>query len=280
MDASEVPEPTDPPSTDKRMRLRYAGVCRLCGSDLPAHTAAIYDKTTKTVRCIDCAPTDIASEPHPAPVVTSRAGSSARREYERRKTKDEERLRQKWGRLGGVAVALSDERQSTTAWATGALGEERLGAHLDGLASPSLAVLHDRRIPRSRANIDHLVITPSGIWVVDAKRYKARPRLEIEGGILRPRVDKLIVGRRNKTKLVDDNLKQIDLVRGVVGELPVTGALCFVGPDRPRIGGSFTTRGVHGLSPKKLSRLLTRPAEPRLDVAEVCRILETSLPPA
>lgn len=261
---------------DQRMKLRYAGSCRLCGTMLPARTDAVYERATKTVRCVECAPAGVEH----APVVTSHAGASARREYERRKSRDEERLRQKWGRLGGVAVALSDERQSTTAWATAAVGEERLGAHLDGLASPSLAVLHDRRIPRSRANIDHLVITPSGIWVVDAKRYKGRPRLEIEGGILRPRVDKLIVGRRNKTKLVDDMLKQIDVVRGIVGGLPVTGALCFVGPDKPRIGGSFTTRGVHVLSPKKLSTLLTQPAEPCLDVAEVRRILETSLPPA
>jgi hypothetical protein len=57
-------------------------------------------------------------------------------------------------------VALSDERQSTTAWARGAVGEERLGLALDALACPDVAVLHDRRIPRTRANIDHIVVTP------------------------------------------------------------------------------------------------------------------------
>lgn len=261
---------------DKRMKLRYAGSCRLCGTTLPARTDAVYERATKTVRCVECAPAGV----EPAPVVTSRAGSSARREYERRKTKDEERLREKWGRLGGVAVALSDERQSTTAWATGAVGEERLGARLDSLASSSLAVLHDRRIPRSRANIDHLVITQSGIWVVDAKRYKGGPRLEIEGGILRPRVDKLIVGRRNCTTTVDGVLKQVGVVQDVVGEVPVTGVLRFVDADWPLIGGDFTIRGVHVLWPKKLCKLLTQPTEPCLDVAEVCRTLETSLPPA
>jgi hypothetical protein len=87
------------------------------------------------------------------------AESSARREYERRKAKDEERLRQRWGKLGGIAVALSDERQSTKAWATGAIGEERLGAWLDSLVSESVAVLHDRRIPGTKANFDHVAIT-------------------------------------------------------------------------------------------------------------------------
>ena len=196
--------------TDKRMKLRYAGACRLCGTELTRRADAIYERTSKTVRCVECPPSPIAAptqpvdpglaEPpldDPAPGV---AGGSARREYERRKAKDEERLRQKWGRFGGIAVALSDERQSTTAWERGAVGEERLGARLDALASEDIAVLHDRRIPRSKANIDHIVITRAGIWVIDAKRYKGKPELRVEGGILRPRIEKLLVGRRDCTE--------------------------------------------------------------------------------
>jgi hypothetical protein len=39
----------------KKMRLRYAGACRLCGASLPAGTEAIYESETKTVRCLECA---------------------------------------------------------------------------------------------------------------------------------------------------------------------------------------------------------------------------------
>jgi len=184
------------------MKLRYAGRCRLCGSELSARANAIYERAAKTVRCVEC------PEPQEEPgVVVAEsaveqgessepgvAGLSARREYERRTAKDEERLREKWGRFGGIAVALSDERQSTKAWERGAIGEERLGARLDSLASDDIAVLHDRRIPDSKANIDHIVITRSWIWAVDAKRYKGRPELKIEGGLLRPRVEKVLVG--------------------------------------------------------------------------------------
>lgn len=200
---------------DKRMKLRYAGVCRLCGVDLPAREEAVYEQITKTVRCVECPadasaaieavtePSVVVEEPVPVDVVDDGgvAGSSARREYERRKAKDKQRLRQKWGKLGGIAVALSDEKQSTKAWATGAVGEERLGARLDSLASESIAVLHDRRIPGKRANIDHIAITAAGIWVIDAKRYKGRPELKVEGGILRPRVEKVLVGRRDCTQV-------------------------------------------------------------------------------
>jgi hypothetical protein len=197
------------------------------------------------------------------------AGSSARREYERRKARDEERLRYKWGPFGGIAVALSDERQSTKAWARGAAGEERLGARLDALASAEIAVLHDRRIPGTRANIDHIVVTKVGIWVIDAKRYKGRPELRVEGGFRRPRVEKLLVGGRDCTKAVDGVIRQVELVRKVAGDVPVTGALCFVDADWPLLGGSFTTRNVHVLWPRRLAKALADASSGTVDVAAV-----------
>lgn len=279
---------TDDIFDDKRMKLRYAGVCRLCGTDLPPKVEAIYERSRKTVRCIAC-PTEAFPPPqepaielkHPLVVQpeSGTAGSSARREYERRKAKDEERLRQKWGKLGGIAVALSDEKQSTKAWATGAVGEERLGARLDSLISEAIAVLHDRRIPGTSANIDHIAITPAGIWVIDAKRYKGRPELKIEGGILRPRVVKVFVGRRDCTMLVDGVLRQMDLVREVMGDLPVAGALCFVEADWPLIGGAFATRDVHVLWPKRLAKLLAESEGP-VDVPATREALAAHFMPA
>ncbi len=273
------------PADDKPMKLRYAGVCRLCGTELPAHDKAVYERATKTVRCVEC-PSDataadvmMAAEPGSIEGSHDVAGSSARREYERRKAKDEERLRQKWGKLGGIAVALSDEKQSTKAWATGAIGEERLGARLDSLVTESVAVLHDRRIPGTNANIDHIAITAAGIWVIDAKRYKGRPELKIEGGILRPKVEKVLVGRRDCTKLVDGVLKQVGLVREVVGDLPATGVLCFVEADWPLIGGAFATRGVEVLWPKRLVKLLNE-EEGTVDVAPVRDDLASHFKPA
>lgn len=278
---TEIPEPRY-----RRMHLRYAGVCRMCGTNLPAQKVAIYDRSTKTVSCVECL-TEVSFMTMASPETTNAAdalapvgdvddsgvaGRSARHEYERRKAMDEEHLRQKWGRLGGIAFAMSDEKQGTKAWATGAIGEERLGARLDSLVSDSIAVLHDRSIPGTKTNIDHIAITAAGVWVIDAKRYKGRPELKIEGGIFRPRVEKVLVGRRDCTKLVDGVLKQIDLVRKVVGDLPVTGALCFVEADWPLIGGAFTTRGVHALWPKRLTKLLVE-AEGSVDVPSTRNVL-------
>lgn len=274
---------------EKRMRLRYAGRCRMCGIELPARSDAIYERAAKTVRCVTCSgvasvvseePTNAPSEP-PRRVDSGIPGASARREFERRRTLREDRIRSEHRRLGGLILAMFDDPQSTRAWDTGAVGEERLGARLNELAG-TFRVLHDRRIPGTSANIDHLAITPNGVLVIDAKLYRGRPSMVVEGGLFRPQVEKLRIGRRDRTKLVDGVLKQVDCVSGVVGgAVAVRGALCFVEADWPPIGGSFTTRGVDVLWPKKLYPRLAAegPLSPG-NIRELHRLLGDALSPA
>jgi hypothetical protein len=96
-------------------------------------------------------------------------------------------------------------------------------------------------------------VTPAGVWVIDAKKYKGRPQLEVEGGILRARTEKLLVGSRDCTKLVDGMLKQVQVVEAAIGiNVPVHGVLCFVEADWPLIGGAFRIRGVEVMWPRKL----------------------------
>jgi hypothetical protein len=182
------------------------------------------------------------------------AGGSARREYERRRAKDEATTRASWGRFGSIAVALTPERQSTRAWSTGAVGEERVAARLDGIVSQSIRVLHDRKIPRSRANIDHIAVTPGGVWVIDTKRYTGKaPEKRVEGGIIRPRVERLFVKGRDKTALVEGALKQVAHVRAAVPDVPIYGVLCFVDADWGFFPDPFTVNGVQVMWPKKLA---------------------------
>ncbi len=267
-----IPEPSDP-LAEKRMKLRYAGTCRVCSAELPAGTEAIYERATKTVRCLAC-PGDHGHPQQPDAVVaepldTGQAGASARREYERRKAKDEQRVREKWGRFSPIAFAIRDERQSTAAWAQGADGEERIGEMLNKLAQVGIAALHDRRIPGTKANIDHIAVTPAGIWVIDAKRYSGRPELKIEGGFLRPRVATLTVGGRDRTKLVDGVVRQVSLVTEAVPGVPVRGALCFIGADWPMIGGDFRTQGVAVMWPRLMKKTLLSEIDGPLSVPAV-----------
>lgn len=273
---------------DKAMKLRYAGTCRLCGALLEKGTLAVYERATKTVRCVACGQSMVNDQPSPPHVSETAesaagvAGASAQREYERRKTKREERIRAKHPKLGGLILALSDDPQSTNAWASGAKGEALLGARLDQIDSESVAVLHDRRIPGTKANIDHLVVTPGGIFVVDAKRYvDKRPELRVEGGILRPRMEKLLVGGRDRTKLVEGVLGQVERVRAALegNDVPVRGVLCFIDADWPLIGGSFSVREVAVVWPKRLSKMLDE-AGGEVDVLSVRDRLAAAFPPA
>jgi len=71
-----------------------------------------------------------------------------------------------------IAVAAPPIAQTTQSWATGAEGEVATAALLDPLVARGAVVLHDRRIPGSRANVDHIVVSPGGVFVVESKSYK------------------------------------------------------------------------------------------------------------
>jgi hypothetical protein len=217
-----------------------------------------------------------------APVDPGHAGASARREYERRAAKREQRIRRQHPKLGGLILAVTDNPQSTTAWRTSAAGEEALGRLLDSLADRGVRALHDRRVPRSRANIDHIAISPAGVFVIDAKRYRGRPSLRVEGGILRPRVEMLMIGGRRSNNLIDGMHRQLGVVQSVIGrEIPITGMLVLVGADWPLIGGAFVTQRVRVLWPNKAAEAITQPGP--LDarrIDQLHRVLAQTLKPA
>lgn len=277
-------EPTPSIPAPREMRLRYAGRCHECTTELSRGTRAFYDPGTKSVRCLTCELPAAGDAGAPGEATSPGvAGSSARREHERRVAKREERIRQKHPRLGGLILAVSDDPQTTKAWATGAVGEERLGRRLDAIAGPLVRVAHDRGIPGSRANLDHLVVCPTGVYVVDAKRYQARPHRVVEGGLFTPRTEKLLVGRRDCTKLVDAGFKQARLVSDALGDdaVPVRSVLCSVEADWPLLGGDFVVRDVTVTWPKKLVATVASPGPLTAEkVADIHDRLAKAFPPA
>jgi len=188
------------------------------------------------VTCLGCQPR--TTEPRsqyeglPGPVVGT-AGDSARREFERRHDAAEAKNLKKFGKFGHVVNALREDPQSTKAWAKGEKGELSAARRLNARAGHDFIVLHDRAIPSSRANIDHIVVARSGVYVIDAKRYKGK-RVELRKiGPLFSRESHLFVGGRDKTKLIEDLLPQLTGVRKALDShkyehVPVRGLLCFV----------------------------------------------------
>jgi hypothetical protein len=67
------------------------------------------------------------------------------------------------------------------AWRRGAAGERRTAQLLGSLGRHGWAVLHDLAVPGSQANLDHLVIGPSGVFVIDSKQYRGHLQLDPSG---------------------------------------------------------------------------------------------------
>lgn len=133
-----------------------------------------------------------------------------------------------------------------------------------------------RRRAHGETNIDHIAIGPSGVWGIDAKRYKdKRPELRVGGGLFRPRVESLRVGGRDGTKLVDGVKSQVDRVREALAHdtIPITGVLCFLKADWPLIDGSFAVDDVHVVWPRLLIKRMTEAPDAAFDVSEAhaCR---------
>jgi Nuclease-related domain len=82
------------------------------------------------------------------------------------------------GGLVGLAVAalvgwrlrFRPSEQART-WQFGAHGERRTARLLDRLVRDGFVVFHDLAVPGSLANVDHLVIGPSGVFVIDSKQW-------------------------------------------------------------------------------------------------------------
>jgi hypothetical protein len=89
--------------------------------------------------------------------------------------------------LGGLAAVAAgwglrfSSSPDAVAWRRGAAGERRTARLLDPLERHGWAVLHDLAIPRSQANIDHLVIGPGGAFMIDSKQYRGRLQLDASG---------------------------------------------------------------------------------------------------
>ncbi|HET9560337.1 MAG TPA: nuclease-related domain-containing protein [Actinomycetota bacterium] len=88
------------------------------------------------------------------------------------------------GALAAIAVGWGlrfRPSPDAIAWRRGATGERRTARLLSPLEQHGWAVLHDLAVPGSPANLDHLVIGPGGVFVIDSKKYRGRLRLDPTG---------------------------------------------------------------------------------------------------
>ena len=156
-------------------------------------------------------------------------------------------------RVGRIAAALFEPeidkrlRQEERNWTSGASGEQNLASYL-AARCPDVPMLHDRRAVGTRGNIDHIAVAPSGIYVIDCKRYKGK--IEIAQPLFGKA--KLKIDGRDRTNLIENLESQVERVRTAVADVkpdvPVRGCLCFVAP-----GGFLADSGLPLLRTLKLN---------------------------
>jgi Nuclease-related domain len=84
-----------------------------------------------------------------------------------------------WAGLVGLAAAAVlvgwrlrfRPSEQARAWQRGAHGERQTARRLDRLGRDGYVVFHDLAMPDSPANVDHLVIGPSGVFAIDSKQW-------------------------------------------------------------------------------------------------------------
>jgi hypothetical protein len=268
--------------------LRYDGTCSACACSLSAGTKAWWDSATKQATCPTCstsqpgttlttpacttvtepsAVVDAAPATFPPPPTIDHGigGISATKEYERRIAKHAKQIEAKWGtgRIGRFAKFMSDEPQSTLAWAKGAEGERKLARRLTDELSEVAIVLHDRKVPKTRGNIDHLVVAPNGIWIVDAKNYTGKVERRDIGGWFSTN-NQLFVDGRNQTKLITGLEWQMEAVRAVLAptgfaDMPVYPSLCFTDSEWGLFAKPIRIDGVLIAWPAKLLESIRAP---------------------
>jgi hypothetical protein len=262
----------------------YDMPCGRCGTVLRAGSLGLWDRRGKYMTCIEC-PVEAATPlPDPPVIDAGVAGRSARNKHERLAAMRETKLKARWGdRAGGLLTKLTDEPQSTRAWATGAIGEEKLGAILDGL--DGVLALHDRRIPGKRSNIDHIAFAPAGIFVIDTKHYAGQIEIRRKGSFFHPQ-DRLYVDRWDRTLDAAGVKTQAAVVESVLlaADLPtkpsVRPLLCFTRADWPLLGRPKSFDGVCLESHRSIKKLLIASSDvSHEDMHRARSALARALPP-
>jgi hypothetical protein len=253
-------------------------VCATCGIALSKGTEAVWDPATKQVTCLACIPE--ATRP-----ADGAAGASAAAEGERRKNKRVADVRRRHGDHAAVVAEEMAARDAAT-WRKGSDGESRLAASAARKVGDAVIPLHDRLIPGTRGNIDHIFVASSGVWVVDAKAYKGKVAKREVGPFWR-RENEVYVGGRNRSGLAKGVEKQVAATIAALKADPtlkgtdVHAALCFLDSDWALLDFPFQIGNVWVLYPGALWKRLKKTGPLSREAMErIARRLDLGLPPA
>lgn len=228
----------------EKIRARYAGQCSACMAPIPKGDEAFYIRAAKAMVCVDCTRLEVSIG-----LAMNPAGAGAARMADDAGRRHSERLLAAYPMLGDRLLENAKPPSSVRAWTRGADGERIVGGLLDKLVSDGrIEVLHDRVVPGTYSNFDHIVIGPRRMTVIDAKHYRgAEVRTKKVGS---DRV--LFVDGQDSSHLVDavrDQRAKLAAVLGPEFEGVVEGSLAFVGSEHGALG-TYSSRNISCMAAK------------------------------
>jgi hypothetical protein len=153
-------------------------------------------------------------------------------------------LREQAAAAQAEAARLTHE---AAAWEAGAEGERRVaGALLVLPPASNVIVMHDRllRPGRSQANLDHIVVSPAGAHLIDAKNWAGNVTV-YQGSLWRHKPDGQ-GGRSNECMNAQvDQVRRMAETMETLSSCVVDPVLCLTGRNAHAFGTDQLIRGVH-----------------------------------
>ncbi|GAA3425622.1 nuclease-related domain-containing protein [Streptosporangium sandarakinum] len=136
--------------------------------------------------------------------------------------------------LAAIADTVVRARSHSTvpAWRRASVAERRTEAQLKGLERRGYRTLHARAIPSSEAQIDHLVVGPTGVYAVDSEKWDKRLPVRVQSH------RKLFHGPFNQKPRLDEARWEAAQASELIGkalgrEITIIPSLAIYGPAIP-----------------------------------------------
>jgi hypothetical protein len=188
--------------------LRFGGTCESCGTIIVKREIGWHDPASHKVRCTLCGPSSedtTQNNDGPHPIQVNPVGGSAA-------------LRK--------ARSLRDPK-----WTKGAAGEYLMDLSLHNHVNEGAVILTDRQVPGTKSNIDHIVVAPSGVWIIDTKNWKGK--IQYKSPTRSSTSKRLLVDGRDRTSAVEAIFNQVIPVAQIIEDkaVPIKPALVFINGD-------------------------------------------------
>jgi hypothetical protein len=262
----------------RRLRSRYPAKCASCGIALSKGAEAVWDPAAKTATCLACLAVGDIDPGTP--------GASAAAEGARRADRKVDQVRREYGDHAAEVAREMADRDTAASWGRGGEGETLLAGYITREVGDGVIALHDRLVPGTRGNIDHIFVSTAGVWVVDAKAYKGKV-VRREVGPFWRRDNELYIGGMNRTSLANGVRKQVDAVNAAlraddsVHGTDINAVLCLVESEWALLDFPFQLGNVWVMYPGALKKRLRKGGRlSREAMDRIARRLDLSLPRA